>query len=68
MIDRLFPGAELDATGLDRLSTHITAFSLAGIRGLAATGTPARPERPARTRRRAERPSATGAAKRTDRT
>jgi len=68
VIDRLFPGAELDATGLDRLTTHITAFSLAGIRGIAATGTPARPSHPERIRRRAERPSASGAAKRTVRT
>jgi hypothetical protein len=68
VIDRLFPGAELDATGLDRLTTHITAFSLSGIRGFAATDTLARPGRPARTRRRAEGPSASGAAKRTDRT
>ncbi len=68
VIDRLFPGAELDATGLDRLTTHITAFSLAGIRGIAAAGAPSRPGQRARTPHRAERSSASVAAKRTVRT
>ncbi|HTH46854.1 MAG TPA: CerR family C-terminal domain-containing protein [Candidatus Limnocylindria bacterium] len=33
---RLFPGAKFDAGELDRLTAHITAFSLAAIRGFAA--------------------------------
>ena len=68
VIDRLFTGAELDATGLDRLTVHITAFSLAGIRGIAATGTPSRPGKPPRSTRHAPRPAVSGAARKPRRT
>ena len=45
---RLFPGAKFDDGELDRLTAHITAFSLAAIRGFAAESstTPTKPSSP----------------------
>jgi AcrR family transcriptional regulator len=41
VLTRLFPGAKFDDGELDRLTAHITAFSLAAIHGLAAQSKPA---------------------------
>ena len=43
VLTRLFPGAKFDDGELDRLTAHITAFSLAAIHGLAAQSEPISP-------------------------
>ncbi len=42
VITRLFPDLVFDAAEIEALTTHITAFSLAGLAGLARTHQPAR--------------------------
>lgn len=51
VLTRLFPAATFDASRLDELTAHITAFSLAAIRGMARSSAN-RPRPVARRRRR----------------
>lgn len=51
VVKRLFPDSPYDAGQLERLTRHITEFSLAALRGLAAPGTPSK-RRPKTGRRR----------------
>ena len=58
VLTRLFPAAKFDAGALDRLTAHITAFSLAAIRGFAVAGSPAsRRRQPSRTTPHGSRPA-----------